>query len=95
MIDAESPSEDLAPDGAPADDVAAAVHRIVVAQLGLAAPPDGEELAARLDSVQRMSLVVAIEDHFQVCFSPEDDERARSLSDVVAIVQELLRDSPG
>ena len=67
----------------------------MLAQLGLAAPPEGDELAARLDSVQRMSLVVAIEDHFQVCFSPEDDERARSLNDLVAIVQEHLLAASG
>lgn len=74
----------------PPDDAALAIHRIVLTQLGLAALPAGDELIARLDSVQRMSLVVAIEDHVEVGFSTEDDDRARTLVDVVSIVQEHL-----
>jgi acyl carrier protein len=36
--------------------------------------------------VQRLTLVVAIEDHFSLAFAPEDDEAVRSLDDVVALV---------
>jgi acyl carrier protein len=77
------------------DDIADEVRRIVSAQLGLAAPPEDDELAARLDSIQRMGLVVAIEDRFRVCFSPEDDERARTLADLITIVQEHSRAARG
>ncbi len=76
-------------------EVAAEVRRLVVAQLGLDAPPDEDELAARLDSLQRMSLVVEIEDRFAICFSIEDDERARTLADLIRIVQEHHRDPAG
>ena len=76
-------------------EVAAEVRRLVVAQLGLDAPPDEDELAARLDSLQRMSLVVEIEDRFAICFSIEDDERARTLADLIRIVQEHHRDRAG
>jgi acyl carrier protein len=51
--------------------------------------PDGE-LADSLDSMQRLSLVVAIEDHFEICFEPEDDEAVRTVDDVVAVIRGKL-----
>lgn len=55
--------------------------------------PEGD-LSAVLDSVQRLTLVVAIEDHFKISFSPEEDQEVRSLADVVAAVAARLRDDP-
>lgn len=43
-------------------------------------------LDAQLDSLQRLTLVVAVEDHFEICFEPEDDEEAATAADVVRIV---------
>lgn len=48
--------------------------------------PGDAPLAEHLDSIRRLSLVVAIEDHFEICFEPEDDEAAETLDDVVRIV---------
>ena len=56
--------------------------------------PEGE-LADALDSVQRLTLVVAIEDHFAICFEPEDDEEARTVDDVVRIVGRHLAEGAG
>ena len=36
--------------------------------------------------MQRLTLVVGIEDHFEICFEPEDDEQALTLGDVTRIV---------
>ncbi len=44
------------------------------------------DLGESLDSVQRLTLVVAIEDHFAICFDPEDEEGASTLDEVVALV---------
>lgn len=67
--------------------------RETLARLGrgvqLAELPDGE-LASSLDSVQRLSLVVAIEDHFHVVFSPEDEERIRTVDELVAAIGQKL-----
>lgn len=56
--------------------------------------PSGEltegELSAHLDSVQRLTLVVAIEDHFKVCFDPKDEERVETLDDVIHLIQRKL-----
>lgn len=54
--------------------------------------PSGD-LAEALDSVQRLQLVVAIEDEFKICFDPDDEDGARTLEDVVATVLRLL-DTP-
>ena len=48
------------------------------------------QLAEHLDSIQRLSLVVAIEDHFEVAVEPEDDQLALTLNDVVDIVARRL-----
>jgi acyl carrier protein len=52
--------------------------------------PGDAELAAHLDSIKLLSLVVAIEDHFEIAFEPEDDQSARTLDDVVGLVTERL-----
>ena len=56
----------------------------------LAQLSDTADLSEHLDSVQRLTLVVGIEDHFQICFEPEDDEQATTMRDVVHIVQQRL-----
>lgn len=53
--------------------------------------PEGD-LSAFLDSVQRLTLVVAIEDRFEISFGPEEDEQIRSLSDVVAAIAHKVQD---
>lgn len=48
------------------------------------------DLAQHLDSVQRLTLVVAIEDTFEVCLDPEDEAQVATLDDVVQLVQGKL-----
>jgi acyl carrier protein len=56
----------------------------------IAALGDGD-LARHLDSVQRLTLVVAIEDTFAICLDPDDEGRVATLDDVVALVVERVR----
>jgi acyl carrier protein len=63
-------------------------------QLGWTKPLPEGDLAEGLDSVDRLALVVAIEDHYQIAFEPEDDEAAATLDDVVRIVLERLAAKP-
>jgi acyl carrier protein len=51
------------------------------------------ELANQLDSVQRLTLVVAIEDHFEVCFDPEDETQIRDMADLVRLIESKLREA--
>ncbi len=67
--------------------VAAEIRRIAREELKLAMEAaDDEELASRLDSLALLSLVVAVEDRFQVILTEEDGARARSLADLARIV---------
>ena len=43
-------------------------------------------LAHHLDSMQRLALVVAIEDHFEICFEPEDEQRIHDFDDLLRSV---------
>ena len=49
------------------------------------------DLSENLDSMQRLSLVVAIEDHYEICFDPEDEQGTLTFQDVVTLVQRKLQ----
>jgi acyl carrier protein len=55
--------------------------------------PEGD-LADQLDSMQRLTLVVAIEDRFLICFEPEDEVGVVTLQDLVATIQVKLQERP-
>ena len=48
--------------------------------------PKGD-IAEHFDSVQRLTLVVAIEDKFRVCFDPEDEAGLVTMDDLVTAIQ--------
>ena len=43
-----------------------------------------------LDSVQRLTLIVELENHFRICFDPGDAEGVSTLLDVVALIRDRL-----
>ena len=55
-------------------------------ELGFEGPLPEGELSEHLDSIQRLSFVVAIEDHYEIDFEAEDDEEAKTIDDVVKII---------
>lgn len=70
--------------------VAREIVRLAREQLVLEgpSPSPGEPLAGRLDSLQLLTLVVAIEDHFQIVLTDDDAAGASSLEDVARLVVE-------
>ena len=44
-------------------------------------------LSQSLDSMQKMSLVVAIEDRFEICFEPEEEESIDSIDELIHFIQ--------
>jgi acyl carrier protein len=52
----------------------------------LAAAARGEALAAALDSLQLLTLVVAVEDRFRIALSEEDAAGTRTLPDLARLV---------
>lgn len=47
--------------------------------------PEGG-LDRHLDSMQRLALVVALEDRFEICFTPEDEQGIHDLGDLVRCI---------
>jgi len=45
-----------------------------------------------LDSLQRMTLAVEIENHFRICLDPEDEAGIETLADLVSIVRRKTRE---
>lgn len=45
-----------------------------------------------LDSLQRIALVIEIENRFRVCLEPEDEERIATIGDLVRIIGGHLTD---
>ena len=60
-------------------------------ELGLSKDLKSGDLAAQLDSVARLTLVVAIEDHFKICFDPEDEEAIETVEQLVQLIERKLK----
>ncbi len=72
------------------DSVREEIARVVADELGWEGPlPDGP-LDEHLDSVDRLTLVVAVEDHFEVALGAEDDDSVITLDDLVALLLKKL-----
>lgn len=52
-----------------------------------------EDLA--LDSVQRLTLAVEVENRFRICLEPEDEEGIATVGDLACVVEGKLRDREG
>ena len=59
-------------------------------ELGFKSPLPNGDLSEHLDSIQRLSFVVAIEDHYEIAFEPEDDEQAKTIEDVILIIHQKI-----
>lgn len=69
------------------------ILEIARSELALDQPIDeAQDLSLQLDSVQRLTLVVALEDAFEICFDPEEDEEIRSLEQVIDLVARKVAD---
>lgn len=69
-------------------EVAAEIVGLARQALGLegAPPAPDEPLAGRLDSLQLLSLVVAVEDRFHVVLTDDDARHAATLQDLARLV---------
>ena len=47
----------------------------------------------RLDSIQRLTLVVELENHFLICFDPEDELGLETFDDVVSLIHRRLEEA--
>lgn len=78
----------------PADPAAIRARILAIAAQQHPGPLDASgDLSEQLDSVQRLTLVVALEDEFRICFEPEDEQEIRTLEQVVALVTAKVADA--
>jgi len=41
-----------------------------------------------LDSLQRIELVIEVENHFRICLEPEDEEKIETVQDLVRVIED-------
>ncbi len=68
------------------EQVREAVLAILLDEVKWEGPVPRGPLDRHLDSLQRMSLIVAIEDRFHICFEPEDEETIVDFEDLVRTI---------
>ena len=66
--------------------VKAAIEEIARRELHIQGELTGGDLSELLDSIQRLTLVVAIEDHFEVVLEPEEEATITTIDDVARLV---------
>lgn len=67
------------------EEILLAIRSIAQDEADITEIPTGD-LQESLDSVQRMSLMVAIEDHFLIMFDPEEESQIETLDDLIAMI---------
>ena len=75
------------------DEIALRLRAIVAERLAreLPASPDADLLGElQLDSVQQLELVVAVENEFEICLTPEDERGLATLGELAALVEHRL-----
>jgi acyl carrier protein len=75
------------------DEIALRLRVIVRERLAREAPssPDADLLGdLELDSVRQLELVVAIENEFEICLTPEDEQGIATLGELAALVERRL-----
>ena len=67
------------------------ITRIIKEELGWKDALSPQHPVKELDSMQQLSLVVALEDHFEICLDPEDENQIETLSDLVSLIQTKVK----
>ena len=75
------------------NEIAKKIKSLVKSELGWSDPIPTGVLADKLDSLQLLSLSVAIEDHYEICFEPEEEEKIQTFDDLVALISVKTQDS--
>ena len=72
--------------------IANQVTDIVKNELGWLEPIPQGVLSDKLDSMQLLALSVAIEDHYEICFEPEEEEKTLTFNDLVELIASKIGD---
>ena len=61
-------------------------------ELGPEVALDEHSSLSTIDSVQRLQLAVAVEDHFKICIDAQEERRISTMSDLVLVIERKLRE---
>ena len=75
----------------PPNEIFAVITDIIKEELGWKESLSPQHPVTELDSMQQLSLIVALEDHFEICLDPEDENQVETLNDLVSLVQAKLK----
>ena len=67
------------------------LKKIFVETLQKTELPSGS-IQEALDSVDRLALMVAVEDHYEIMFEPEEEEKIQTVEDFVSLIQLKLQE---
>lgn len=69
-----------------AEEVEAKLAEIARAEVDWEGELPRGELSEALDSVALLTLVVAVEDRFEICLTPQDEQEIRTVPDLVRVI---------
>ena len=76
----------------PNQDIALTVKNMAQEILNVSEMPN-VPIREAFDSMNRLSLMVAIEDHFLIAFEPEEEDAIDSLEDLIQCITQKLQNS--
>ncbi len=70
------------------ENIKATLQKLVQQELGWTQEIPSENLSAHLDSIQRLNLLVCIEDHFQIAFDEDEDHSINTLEQLLDMIHQ-------
>ena len=70
------------------ESIKATLQKLVQQELGWTQEIPSENLSAHLDSIQRLNLLVCIEDHFQIAFDEDEDHSINTLEQLLDMIHQ-------
>ena len=67
------------------------IQLLVQQELGWTQEIPKENLSGYLDSIQRLNLLVCIEDHYRIAFEEDEDHSIDSLEQLIGLIQHKLQ----
>ena len=74
------------------EDIQKTLQKLVQQELGWDRDIPQENLSGYLDSIQRLNLLVCIEDHYRIAFEEDEDHSIDSLDQLIAIILSKLQE---
>ena len=72
------------------EDIRSILQLLAKEELGWSTELPSTSLSQSLDSMQKISLVVAIEDRFEICFEPEEEEYIDTIAELISFIHKKI-----